>query len=251
MFQRLLAILLISILLLCSTLVSSCRSYESSKKETNATQHSKAHGKSGSLNSTADRSADVKSEFYAEYTPLTLGKLQAIRSGTDEFHSIEITYSGLFGQQEQKRGSLILNTEQPWVIKDYTMVDVFDGLFIQRNDDNIWEPVRFKGTFTKSDVNAIINYIENNSVYFFNHEEFNGETTILSETEGLCSGIYSFSITIIKPDVIPGALYDYAWFIDKCVGEYPTPDHPLYGLFQMLENDFISQCQQPVEPRSR
>lgn len=185
---------------------------------------------------------DTMRIYHAEYTPLTLEVLQDIRNGNITFSEFRIIYSKNF-RRATGSGSineLELKAGPRWKEHDYTVIDEFTGTYIDKSVITGIEPT--KVAFTKAEVDSILDYIENNPVYFFNHEEFDGADEYLSRFWGICYDVYTFSISIIKLERPPeDEHYYYAWGITKCAEEYPEPDHALYELFEMLEDDFISQ----------
>ncbi len=221
--------------------------YPKANKDDLLKEHKNLDKQMGKQEDNNRSSADTLPPYAFEYTPLTFQKLQNIRNGSDNFNQIEIVYSsrtnpGQNGPTQIKK--LYLTAGEPLNTFDYTMINEYKGGYVHI-DRTIPLTTDYHRTFSKSEVDSILDYIENNSVYFFNHDEFNGEESFLSTGYHICHGVYMFSISIVKPEFLSGSWqeqYFPAWGISKCADEYPGgPDDPLYGLFERLEDDFISQ----------
>lgn len=192
---------------------------------------------------TVKKKVNVKSNLSAKgdtispqilYSPLTFDKFNDVMNGIDSLTSIHFGHSNY--QDDILHLDIVAGLHFPSLFEDY--LD-YHGVIRQ----TIRSPREFRyyeREFTPNEVEAVYDYLIDNSAYFFNNEEFDGiyppPIPSIGGTYVFCSGKYDFSLEISDPDE-PFEV----WAIAKCVDEYPAPDHPLYALFEMLEDDFIDQ----------
>jgi hypothetical protein len=180
-------------------------------------------------------------EYY--YSPLTYENFSAIHNNNDEFKAFVISYMSksnfdLNGVAKDRDSLLIqyIKTKNP----DHLNGEVtYKGDLETINESmNTMNELFLKREFTPQEVEAIYKYImdEDNRDFFFDGSEYKGQDPYISPLAFICDGNYRFSLSIQNPNDRQSS-----WAIHKCVDEYPAPDHPLYGLFQILENDFISK----------
>jgi hypothetical protein len=163
------------------------------------------------------------------YSPLTYDKFVSIRSNNDQFAHIGIFY--VFASEISDYRLLI----QAGNFKTTRLLDSITSYKGSLYDSTIYK--HSETNFTPEEVDLILNYLEyeDNEDYFFDGSEY-PYYPFESISPIICNGNYKFCLEIIKPNSMKDA-----WGIHKCVDEYPAPDHPLYGLFQLLEEHFISQ----------
>ncbi|MFH1515945.1 MAG: hypothetical protein ABIG42_10860 [bacterium] len=119
---------------------------------------------------------------------------------------------------------------------NFNTFDDFEGNY-SWNSANPPSHENLNMNFTSEDMQPILDYIDANHEYFFDGSEYGGQPVVESlPTIRVCQGKCLFALGFFEPNS-----YERVWAITKCVDEYPAPDHPLYGLFQLLENDFIPQ----------
>jgi len=170
--------------------------------------------------------------FTLEYhSPLDAQRFNAVINDTQHFSDIGIWYS------------------KPWALFRCGAGKYMGNLTLSEINDYQGELLQTSGTplqstadthdFSAMEVQDIFNYLSQNSDYFFYGEEYEGiyppAVEAYSSWTPLCSDQYIFSLQISEPNQS-----DHLWTINKCVDEV-YPDHPLYGLFELLEDDFISQ----------
>ena len=115
------------------------------------------------------------------------------------------------------------------------------GIIKFHNNPITFEKHEHGKPFTYDDVSLILNYLEQNNEYFFDGSEFSGLPIPYESTKpSVCMLNYNFILSF--DDIDDGK---DCWGIYKCLDEYPAPDHPLYALFQLLEEHFISQFEEP------
>ena len=184
----------------------------------------------------------------ALYYPLTAERLNNILNGNESLGLLYIYYCARTKPNPDSLADvLVLGLDTGVYLEDnsYTQLSSYRGKLVQIiSSADPQEEYSFESDFTLNDIQAIFDYMIQNSDYFFNAEEYNGEQSWSDEY--ICIGgevsvkNYCFCMSIDTPGN-PGTYPIPAWAISKCVDEYPEPYHPLYGLFQLLENDFISQ----------
>jgi hypothetical protein len=169
------------------------------------------------------------------YTPLDLATFNAILNDTQNISGIGIYYS------------------KPWAILSipvnngsldnlFSEINSYQGELLQTSGTPLQSDA-YSHDFSASEIQDIFDYLLQNSDYFFNGEEYEGiyppPIEAITIFEPVCSGEYAFSLHIGFPNQMVES-----WTIHKCIDEYPYPDHPLYVLFEMLENDFIPQFEE-------
>lgn len=172
-------------------------------------------------------------KFTLEYhSPLDAARFSAIINDTQHISGIGISY------------------RKPWALFQCSYGEYKGNFLLSTINDYQGELLQTSGTplqttadtldFSASEVQDIFDYLSQNSDYFFNGEEYEGiyppPVEVYSSWTPLCSEQYIFCLQIGEPNE-----FDTSWTINKCVDEYPSPDSPLYGLFELLEDDFISQ----------
>lgn len=166
-------------------------------------------------------------------SPLDASRFKSVISNTDHFSSLYISYSNPLG-------FLSVYAKSPTYGFNFSISDIqyYEGELLTSRVNR--QSNAYSHKFTISEMQAIFDHLSQNSEYFFNNEEYEGKypppvlLTMLSEP--LCSGSYVFSLQVGEPNK-----EEEMWAIHKCIDEYPVPDHPLYGLFEMLENDFSTK----------
>ena len=167
------------------------------------------------------------------YTPLTYEKYNGFINNTDTFCIVTIICRQLSDTGEQK--AIILQAGRGNQNLTLGSIQVYDG-DLDRRTINPIDDSYLRKQFAESEVQEIFNYLGNNNVYFFSGSEYQGHSQIQTTSRFFCREDYAFALIFYAP-LNPLA----AWSIQKCLDEYPAPDHPLYGLFQLLEEHFISQ----------
>ena len=212
------SILLLNALLLCSNL-QSCnkknQEYPASKKQTQGKPAPPTH--------------------ISFFVPLTYEKFQAIRNNNDQFSCINIAY---ISKDSTKWSRLYLPAGDMGSTRYFSsLTKIEGGLSVELFNA---PPPRHHGydkTFTISDLNSILDYLAENSDYFFNGDEYSGLNLPVQSTDVLiCHDNYSFGLAIYEPGSATNA-----WGIHKCVHDPPGNDSPLHDLFEMLDDDFVSQ----------
>jgi hypothetical protein len=112
-----------------------------------------------------------------------------------------------------------------------------------REDSNTSPPscINSSDNFNKQEIQNLLDYITLNSEYIFNQEEYVG-LTIPYESEPyirVCKDNFIFALGFCEPGSATNV-----WAITKCMSERPQEGHPLYGLIQILERDFISKFEE-------
>jgi hypothetical protein len=95
--------------------------------------------------------------------------------------------------------------------------------------------------FNQQEIQELLDYISLNHEYFFNAEEYEG-LTIPYESEPyirVCKDNFIFALGSCEPGSATNI-----WAITKCMSERPQEGHPLYGLIQIIERDFISKFEE-------
>ena len=102
------------------------------------------------------------------------------------------------------------------------------------------ERVRHTADFTPAQLELIYNYLDADQSridYFFSNEEFMGlDDPHDSQLGDVLDRYFGFTLAFYKPD----SDY-YIWAISKCVDDYPEQGTPLHGLFEIIEDNFMSQ----------
>lgn len=166
-------------------------------------------------------------------SPLDAARFKSVINNSDHFSNLYISYSSPLG-------FLGVYGKLPYYGFNFSISDIqnYEGELLTSRINR--QSNAYSHKFTPSEMQVIFDYVSQNSEYFFNNREYEGKypppvlLTMLSEP--LCSGSYVFSLKIGEPNK-----EEELWAIHKCMNEYPAPDHPLYGLFQMLDNDFITK----------
>lgn len=185
------------------------------------------------------RKSDVHTDKFLEVkdriSPLTYEIFLDIKNNITPFSFIYLVY-------QQNDGYYITQFQIPTgnISNTYYMnsFETFSGGLIKfHNDPTTIEKNEHGKQFSFDDVFLIINYLAQNHEYFFDGSEFSGlpipyESTI----SDICNSNFNFILTFTDTDDGKDI-----WGIFKCLDEYPSPEHPLYGLFQILEEHFISQ----------
>ena len=177
------------------------------------------------------------------YSSLTYDTLSSIRNGSLNFSSFTIYYKSTgVGYNKQ---FFIINYGN--ILGDFTFSSVpnFKSEFNNMVEESGQMVDKFyKHEFTNMEVSAILDYISTpeNRTYFFNGDEYEGlEIPYPHASISPPNKRFNFSLIFGEPQTGE----NYAdWAIFKCVDEYPAPGTPLYGLYQMIENDFITQFEE-------
>jgi hypothetical protein len=178
-----------------------------------------------------------------QYYPLTKEILDGIRSGSNNISHLYSRYSTFTNVSDTQIFNMVYgNYNGNFNFSDITEFDAHLYQFVKTMET--FNERSLDHVFTASDVDSILTYISSpaNRDYFFNAEEFSG-LDIPYANASICPNQkkYNFSLIFFKPET---GLNRECWAIFKCVDEYPEEGTPLYGLFQMLENDFITQFEE-------
>ncbi|MFH1515592.1 MAG: hypothetical protein ABIG42_09055, partial [bacterium] len=191
--------------------------------------------------------ADIKSVYNFAYTPLTHAKFQDIRNNVDLFTAVNISYKKSVNPDQNGHNQFLsrfyLDAGDNFSSGYYNDISEYEGTLVYRDRTVPIEEEKLH-VFSKDDVDAIFDYLAINQEYFFDGAEYEGlDIPYLSDGINICNENYTFTFSFSDPYFLEEAFqeqYFPAWAISKCVDEV-YPDSPLYGLFQILENDFISQ----------
>ncbi|MCD6217536.1 hypothetical protein J7L05_06720 [bacterium] len=237
------------ICLLVITCLNACSQRRNPDTSVNPDNEKRNEAVAGQSDSNKDTSsnADVKYEIDYAYTPLTHVKFQDIRNSVDLFTAIDIYYKKSVNPDQNGHNQYLsrfyLDAGGSFSISHYNDISEYEGTLVYRDLTVPIEKEKFK-VFSKDDVNAIFDYLEANHDYFFNGNEYEGlEIPYLCQGINICNANYIFTLSFSDPYFLEEAFqeqYFPAWAISKCIDEV-YPDHPLYGLFELLEDDFISQ----------
>jgi len=168
------------------------------------------------------------------YSPLDVTTFNEILNDTQNFCGILIYYS-------KPWASLSIPDNNGSLDNLFSDINSYQGELLQTSGTPL-QSNAYAHNFTASEVQDIYDYLLQNSDYFFNGEEYEGiyppPIEAITIFNPVCSDEYkyAFILHISQPNQMVES-----WTIHKCVDEYPYPDHPLYDLFEMLENDFIPQ----------
>ena len=226
-------ICLITFLLLCI----SCKSDYSDKSERNPSQIEQ------------DDNTKAQDEYIGVmngYQPLSEAKLNEITTSACNFSDIEILYD--IGENILPNGvaqtfkGLSISGGSLYSTRTYSSVETLKGEYAVEDAITGQNTMEIH-TFTDAEVSAIYDYLSDYPAYFFNQEEFTGKTIpyLTSNSFLFENKYYRFSINIYGPHEDKPPDYWPVWTICKCVDEYPEQGTPLYGLFQIFENDFIDE----------
>jgi hypothetical protein len=175
--------------------------------------------------------------------PLETTKLQGIINSTVAFSVLTLYYGEVSADEIEDKliSSKILSVHygQGRVSTLYGSIEEFSGGLLTSDYENITADKK-KHSFTQAEMNVIFNYLLAHQAYFFNADEFDGLTLpYITSTQIIKGGKYEFVLRFNDPEC-ESLQYDLGWTISKAVDEL-TPDHPMYGLVRLIENDFISQ----------
>ena len=178
------------------------------------------------------------------YSPLTSAKCANLVNGNDSFSQCNIVFRNRLSAVRQGFSLGTGNTAQSNYLSSPA---IFKGAL--REDDTTVSPQTYRELhkdFDLTEVQSIFDYIldEDNEDYFFNNEEYDGLSIPyeVMHHKPVCQGEMLILIEFFEPECFDR---DYRnWAIFKCVDEYPAEGTPLYGLFQMIENDFITQFEE-------
>jgi len=166
------------------------------------------------------------------YTPLDSATFNAVLNDTQNFCGILIYY-------DKPWASLSIPDNNGSWDNLFSDINSYQGELLQTSGTPL-QSAAYSHNFSASEVQAIFDILSQNSDYFFNGLEYEGmyppPIEAITIFDPVCSGEYAFSLLISFPNQLAES-----WTIHKCVDEYPYPDHPLYALFEMFENDFIPQ----------
>ena len=177
------------------------------------------------------------------YSPLTYETLSSIRNGSLNYSSFTIYYKST-GTGYNKQ---FFTINYGNILGDFTFSSVpnFKSEFNNMVEESGQMVDKFyKHEFTNMEVSAIFDYISTleNRTYFFNGDEYTGlEIPYPHASISPPNKRFNFSLIFGEPQTGENHA---DWAIFKCVDEYPAEGTPLYGLFQMLENDFITQFEE-------
>jgi len=183
------------------------------------------------------------------FSPLTYDIFLDFRNGSLEFTQFTLDYRKYMNRDSNERP------------REYEFFGIIAGHYFKRTDmnsitefgsglvkiDNInmtrENPRRY---FSKEEVDEIFNYLDANNGYFFNGEEFEElDDPYITNTITMDWTDHTFTLIIPNTEVLDPSFqesYVPAWAINKCIDEVDLyPDHTLSGLFDLLEDNFISQ----------
>jgi hypothetical protein len=229
-------------IMVCLILILLSLSCSDNTEKTRTEKHRDDHSKQNISNH--DQSVDEVGNQKVLFMKLTYDKFQNIRNNNDSFREITIQYDYFLkenasGRNDEIRFFSLDGGSRNWDPKYFSSISEYKGS-LYHVDDTIHLEEGFSKDFTCSEVEDIYIYMDTYHDYFFNHEEYFGEETVESDTRHMTSYNYIFTLYIFPANAMTNE-YDPCWVIEKGIDKYPSPDHILYGLFQMLENDFISQ----------
>ena len=194
-----------------------------------------------------DSAADTLPGHSNLFSPLTQQKVNDIRNAGSNFTDFEIFYYKAYNFDESGQPLEIqkvhFRSGDSFKVTTFNDISVFEG-DLSHYDRSLPLMTEKTASFSKAEIETILNYLNANASYFFNHDEYNGQPEYLASFDLMCRGNYEFALEIGDPIYFDQSWHDPyfpAWAISKCVDEYPAPEHPLYGLFQILENDFIDE----------
>lgn len=178
-----------------------------------------------------------------KYFPLTVSIFNEIRNGGQNISLFNLEYETSTNEMDRlsfgfRCGNLRGNFSFP------STAEFEGGLYKLTEIEGSLTEKTGKHNFTPSEVSNILDYVSSieNRDYFFNGEEFIGkDIPYVIASLFPDSKKYNFSIMFYKPETESD---NECWAIFKCVDEYPEEGTPLYGLFQLLENDFITQFEE-------
>lgn len=201
------------------------------------------------LDGYSGKGATLQKTYSADYSPLTNVILTSVLGNTQEFSNISILYSHSFNFNPESHSKDLLNLSldagQFGVSNLYESVDNYYGS-LSKEFQTTSPPVSdyLDKSFTKNEAQEIMNYIldpehPERQQYFFSGDEYEGhETPYRSRGVHLCAGYYIFTLAIYEPNKQTDA-----WALSKCC--FDEPDPILQGLINILENNFISQFEEP------
>jgi hypothetical protein len=178
-----------------------------------------------------------------KYYPLTESILNEIRNGNQNHSLFNLEYETSTNEMDRLsfgfgygnlRGDYSFPSTSEFEGGLYRLIDV-EGSLSEKTD---------KKSFTFKEVSNLLDYISSNEnkSYFFSGEEYDGKDIPYQSALSYPDvKKYNLSIMFYKPKTDQN---NECWAIFKCVDEYPAQGTPLYGLFQMLENDFITQFEE-------
>jgi len=172
------------------------------------------------------------------FTPLTYEKYNNFMNNIDTFCIVAIVYRqtpNTSGEHKQ----FYLHAGGGGNNFTLSSFQVYDGSLSKRTINPIVDSFEDR-QFDASEVQEIFNYLGANNTYFFDGSEYDGQNPLQTEYFWFCRKNYIFVLSFFDSQDA-----SCAWSIQKCVDEYPAPEHPLYGLFQLLEEHFISQFEEP------
>ena len=171
------------------------------------------------------------------HSPLAYDKYIALKSNTDTFSEMMLIYDKNNNNYHEDLTIIAGNLTLAFYLDQ---IEVFEGHLGIRD----WRTIPgtsegYDRSFNIQDLALVFDYLEQHHDYFFDGAEYIGlEIPFVTPRTCICDleRNYKFSLLFFEPNGI-----DHCWSIHKCVDEYPSPEHPLYGLFQLLEEHFISQ----------
>jgi hypothetical protein len=173
-------------------------------------------------------------------SPLTFQKYTAIINSSEIMSDIHIWY---FERETGTEKNLTISGGLTSLDTYFSSIESF-SVHYSRSDTTTSPPstvVDSRINFSQQDMQELLNYISLNNEYIFNSEEYEG-LTIPIESEpsiNICNDNFSFAMGFFDP-----GNHTNVWAITKCMDERPQEGHPLYGLIQILERDFISKFEE-------
>lgn len=174
------------------------------------------------------------------YAPLTFKKLESICKGSQIFSEMEVYYmSSVDGVNMQ-----IISVERNETREE--LVFAYDNLFkgtletITEQKDK-FQRNYYQNEFSDNEINRILEYISapENRVFFLGKDDCKGMERlrqIVSIRPPEKNYNFSLVFWVRRSRGNPGA-----WAIYQNVDKYPDEGTPLFGLYEMLENDFCHQ----------
>lgn len=225
-------------------IITSC--YQNTELKSSDGYDGKSEDSDKSKSRQTDDTVTAKSEAshdHMAFLPLEVTQFQNITSSSTPFSVLSLDYRHVTIDQsgDKLTNSVIFSIlyGRPRLPAYFNSVNELEGGLIISDYENISEEIK-NHTFTTSEINVIFNYLLANQSYFFNADEFDGLTLpYITSNERIVGGNYEFVLVFYDPEC-DSLQYDLGWMISKATDEL-TPNHPLYGLVQLIENDFISQ----------
>lgn len=171
------------------------------------------------------------------YAPLTFKKLESICNGSQIFSEMEVYYMSSVDGVNMQIISVDRNETREELVFAYD--NLYKGtLETITEGTNKYQRAYYQKDFSDNEINKILEYIsaEDNRAFFLGKDDCKG----LARLRQIVSirppeKNYNFSLVfwVRRTRGNPGA-----WAIFQNVDKYPDKGTPLFGLYEMLQNDF-------------